>query len=475
MKLGYVGISIFLSIALQAATLQDAPKIKERIMPSGTNQEVVYSYYDALKDAKKGVVNISTQKKVKGVDMMRANPFMNDPFFRQFFGDAFGNLIPKDRIERSLGSGVVISNEGHIITNNHVINDADTIIVTLPGSTKEHKATVIGKDAKSDLAVIKIDNKDVAPLRFADSGDVREGDVVFAIGNPFGVGETITQGIVSALNKSGIGINDYENFIQTDASINPGNSGGALVDSRGALVGINTAILSKSGGNHGVGFAIPSNMVKKIAMQLIDSGKVERGFMGISIQDLTDEYATEYGKEGGALIIGLSVDSPASKAGLEVWDIVTEIEGQKIKDAADLKNKVGTYAPGEKINVKYIRDGKERTTTIKLTAYDDEGSASEGGSSEGGGVQGLSLLEMSDLFKQKYQIPQNISGVFVSDVKENSEAQKIGFAPQDIIIRVEGYEIKSIEDFKKAIKSYKGKTIRILVNRGGVILPLIKR
>ncbi len=473
MKAKHITLSLAVALSLHAFTLQDAPEIKERIQPQPQDQSVVYSYYDSIKEAKKGVVNISTQKKIKGSDMVRANPFMNDPFFRQFFGDSFGNLIPKDRIERSLGSGVIISEDGYIMTNNHVINDADTITVSIPGSTKEYKAEVVGKDAKSDLAIVKIDAKNLTPLRFGNSAELREGDVVFAIGNPFGVGETITQGIISALNKSGIGINDYENFIQTDASINPGNSGGALVDSRGALIGINSAILTKSGGNHGVGFAIPSNMAKKIATQLIKSGKVERGYMGVSIQDLSDEYSQTYGKDGGALVIDLSDDSPAKKAGLKVWDIITEIDGQKIKNAADLKNKVGSYAPNETIEVKYIRDKKEESVQIKLIPFPDEAKNDNG--YENGGIEGLSLSNITDNLRQSYGIPNSVKGVMVVEVQEGSAAEKIGFAPQDIIIRAEGYEINTLEEFKKAIKAYKGKAIRILVNRGGYIVPLIKR
>lgn len=254
--------SLFITYAL-AFSVSEAPAIERRVAPD-VSSGVVYSYHDSIKEAKRGVVNISTQKKVKGASGIDpSHPLFNDPFFKQFFGDMFGQVIPKDRIERSLGSGVIISKDGYILTNNHVIDGADKVIVSLPDNSKEYEAKVVGKDPRSDLAVIKIEGKDFPFVIFGSSNDLRVGDVVFAIGNPFGVGETVTQGIVSALNKSGIGINDYENFIQTDASINPGNSGGALVDSRGALVGINTAILSRTGGNHGVGFAIPSDMAKK--------------------------------------------------------------------------------------------------------------------------------------------------------------------------------------------------------------------
>ncbi|MFA6685778.1 MAG: trypsin-like peptidase domain-containing protein, partial [Arcobacteraceae bacterium] len=270
--------ALFLTINLNAVNIQDAPSDFVREMPK---QGVIASYYDAVKDAKKAVVNISTQKTVKQADIREQMPFFNDPLFREFF-KGFGDVVPQDRIQRSLGSGVIVSSDGYIITNSHVVDGADEITVTLAGdSTTEHKAKLIGTDPKSDVAVIKIEQKNLPFIQFANSNKVREGDVVFAIGNPFGVGETITSGIVSALNKSGVGINAYENYIQTDASINPGNSGGALVDSRGALVGINTAIISRSGGNVGIGFAIPSNMAKSIATSLVKDGVVKRGYLGV--------------------------------------------------------------------------------------------------------------------------------------------------------------------------------------------------
>ncbi|WP_334092719.1 trypsin-like peptidase domain-containing protein, partial [Helicobacter typhlonius] len=314
---------------LCAIDFLEAPKAQKRINPQVGN-DTIYSFNSSIEEAKKAVVNISTQKNVS--NQIPNHPMFNDPFFQQFFGDIYGQ-IPKDRIERSLGSGVIISSNGYIITNNHVIEDADKVLVSLSNSTKEYTAKVVGTDARSDLAVIKIDVNNLSPISFADSSNVLIGDVVFAIGNPFGVGESITQGIVSALNKSGIGINDYENFIQTDASINPGNSGGALVDSRGALIGINTAILSRTGGNHGIGFAIPSDMVKKIAKELVEKGSIKRGFLGVGIQDISKDLKESYGDNTGAVVISLEPQSPAAKAGLMVWDLITHVNGKKVSSA----------------------------------------------------------------------------------------------------------------------------------------------
>lgn len=235
------------------------------------------------------------------------------------------------RKSSSLGSGVIISKDGYIVTNNHVVEESDEIIVSLIDNSKEFKAKVVGLDPKTDLAVIKIDAKDLQAIVFADSSYLLEGDVVFAIGNPFGVGGSVTKGIVSALNKSGMGLNQYENFIQTDASINPGNSGGALVDSRGALVGINSAILSRSGGNNGIGFAIPSNMVETIAKTLIEDGRVDRGYMGVSIGDLTSDLKEVYTNKEGALVLGTEENGPAAKAGIVRGDLIIKIDDIHIK------------------------------------------------------------------------------------------------------------------------------------------------
>jgi serine protease Do len=281
---------------------------------------------------------------------------LNDPILRKFFGEDFDNLFNENRIQRSLGSGVIVSKDGYIVTNNHVIDNADEIIVTLSGEKIEYPAKVIGKDADSDLAVIKIDAKNLNPITFAYSSDLRIGDVIFAIGNPFGIGESISQGIISALNKNRVGINRYENFIQTDASINPGNSGGALVDSRGALIGLNSAILSRSGGNDGIGFAIPVDMVKSVVTKLIEDGKVTRGYLGVIIDDLSPELQKVYTKQEGALVLDVEKDTPADKYGLKRGDLIYKINDAFIKDRVDLQNVVGAFKPKQKIVLEVERN-----------------------------------------------------------------------------------------------------------------------
>ncbi|STP11332.1 serine protease Do [Helicobacter cinaedi] len=470
---------IFFILTLSSAfaiDFKEAPKIQKRINPQDGN-DAVYSFNSSIEQAKKSVVNISTQKNVS--NQFANHPMFNDPFFQQFFGDIYGQ-VPKERVERSLGSGVIISSDGYIITNNHVIEDASKVLVSLSDSSKEYVAKVIGTDSRSDLAVIKIEKNNLPPISFAQSSNVLIGDVVFAIGNPFGVGETITQGIVSALNKSGIGINDYENFIQTDASINPGNSGGALVDSRGALIGINTAILSRTGGNHGVGFAIPSDMVKKIAKELIEKGSIKRGFLGVGIQDINEDLKESYGDNSGAVVISLEPQSPAAKAGLMVWDLITHINGKRVSNAAELKNLVGMLSPNEKVVVKFIRDKQERVAQITLAELPDSNKdtkANPSSNAQGSSatIEGLSVEELSSNIRQLYGIPNNINGVVVTRVNANSKAAQAGFEVGDIIAQVENIAIKTPADLNNAFTRFKGKNKRVLVySSSGTKTILIK-
>lgn len=456
-------ISIMASISLSAATIEIAqmPKDSQRIEATASN--VILSYNNAIKDAKKSVVNIATTKKSKQNDQL--NELMQNPFFKEFFGNKMPELKQQERKSHSLGSGVIISSNGYIVTNNHVVEGADEIVVTLPDDEKEYKAKIIGQDSKTDLAVVKIEAKDLHVTKFGDSSNLQEGDVVFAIGNPFGVGETITHGIISALNKNNVGLNQYENFIQTDASINPGNSGGALVDSRGALIGINSAILSKSGGNNGIGFAIPSNMVQKIATSLVEAGKIDRGFMGVSIADLTNDLKELYENKQGALILMIEKNSPAEKGGLQVSDLILEIDGVKIKNANELKNTVAAIAPDKTIAITYERDKKVKTTKVKLAKMAGDEVVVSDEKSTVTPIEGLSLLEINDKTRAQYQIPKEIEGVLILDVTDNSKAEKMGFKEGDVIIQVEQIRISSLKDLNNALKEYKNSKKRVIINR----------
>ncbi|WP_104729262.1 Do family serine endopeptidase [Helicobacter felis] len=461
-----MAISVALVASLYAVgggniQIQNMPEVQKRI-GADNSSNTIYSYNTSVKEATKAVVNISTQKKIKSGFM--GGGLFNDPFFQQFFGDLY-NAIPKDRVERALGSGVIISADGYIVTNNHVIDKADKITVTLPGSNKEYIATLVGTDAEGDLAVIKIKKTGLPFIKFTNSSDILVGDLVFAIGNPFGVGETVTQGIVSALNKSGIGINNYENFIQTDASINPGNSGGALIDSRGGLVGINTAILSNTGGNHGIGFAIPSNTVKSTVTQLIKTGTIHRGYLGVSVQSVSSELANSYNGQEGAVVVNVEKDSPAQKAGLMIWDLITEVNGKKIRGDADLRNTIGSLSPNQRITLKFIRNKKEHTISLILSERKNPNrtETKTPHESSGGQLSGLKVQTLTLRMRKSMRLPEEIQGVFVEDVKSNSKAEEIGFRRGDVITQIEMIAVRNVEDFNRALIKYKNQPKRFLV------------
>jgi len=321
----------------------------------GSVTSTVYSYSNAVKKAMPAVVNIFTSKKP------RSSPhqdFLEDPAFRHFFGDQLDEPEPQAPPENSLGSGVIVSSQGLILTNNHVIATADSIEVALSDGRKM-TATVVGTDPDTDLALIKVDANDLPAITFASSDALNVGDVVLAIGNPFGVGQTVTQGIVSALGRSHLGINIYENFIQTDASINPGNSGGALINTEGNLVGINSAIYSRSGGSMGIGFAIPTTLARQVMEQIAAQGNVTRGWIGIEAQDITPELAESFrlNKAQGALIAGVLKHSPADRAGLRSGDILVAIEGKQVTDSGSMLNLIAALQPNQKATLQIVRDG----------------------------------------------------------------------------------------------------------------------
>ncbi len=451
-------ITLTFVYAKSSVEFKYSPHNMEREYP--TNQSRILSYNNILENVRTSIVNISIKKGINGTQL-NANPFLNDPFFREFF-KGYGD-IPQERIQQALGSGVIVSQDGYIVTNNHVIDGADKIIVNLAGDKKEYEAKLIGKDEKSDLAIIKIEAKNLNAITFYNSDKVKVGDVVFALGNPFGVGETITQGIVSATSRSGVGIVEYEDFIQTDASINPGNSGGALINSAGHLIGINSAIISKSGGNVGIGFAIPSNMVTTVATSLIESGKYTRAYLGVNISDISDDMSKFYNNSYGALITGVEDNSPAAKAELKRGDLIIEVNGKKIGSASELKNTIGSYAPSKTVTVKFLRDKKVNTKSVTLSTLE---SKTVNGELE---YKGLKLTQISSTHKQ--QLNLTINGVLVVNVDEKSEAYSAGVRKNDIIVQVEESEIATLDDFKKATASKEKK--RVFIYRKGYILAIV--
>ncbi|MDO7900163.1 Do family serine endopeptidase AlgW [Pseudomonas citrulli] len=331
--------------------LQQAPQPK-------TLLQGPVSYADAVTTAAPAVVNLYTTKVIN----KPSHPLFEDPQFRRFFGD---NSPKQKRMESSLGSGVIMSPEGYILTNNHVTSGADQIVVALKDG-RETLARVIGSDPETDLAVLKIDLKNLPAITIGRSDSIRIGDVTLAIGNPFGVGQTVTMGIISATGRNQLGLNNYEDFIQTDAAINPGNSGGALVDANGNLTGINTAIFSKSGGSQGIGFAIPVKLAMEVMKSIIEHGQVIRGWLGIEVQPLTQELAESFGLSGrpGIVVAGIFRDGPAQKAGLQLGDVILSIDGEPAGDGRRSMNQVARIKPTDKVTIQVMRNGKE----LKLTA-----------------------------------------------------------------------------------------------------------
>ena len=459
--------TILLSAALAASLMAGSIQFKnapaaERVMPEAGK---IISFNQAISHASRCVVNISTKKRIK----QNIPATFMDPFFRQFFNMPYGRMMPRERIQRALGSGVIISKEGYIVTNNHVVDGADEVKVTIPGHKKEYTAKIVGTDPKTDIAVIKIDAKNLPVIETGNSDKLKTGDLVFAIGNPFGVGESVSQGIISALGKDSVGINQYENFIQTDAAINPGNSGGALVDSRGVLIGINSAIITRSGANNGIGFAIPVNMVKRVATQLIEHGKVEYGYLGVSISNLTPDLLKIYKHNYGALVLNVDKSTPAAKAGVKRGDLIIAVDGKRVDDASDLKNTIGAMRPGTKVTLTIERDGKTRDITVKLGKFPDNTLKTFG---DKGVVEGLTLENLTPQIRKQMGIPDDIQGVMVTQVKEDSPAAKAGFMPGDIIIQIEDMTIKNVDDVAKAMKRYPGKK-RVYINRRGMIRILV--
>ena len=436
-----------------------------RVSPNSANE--ILSFYNSVKNSVQSIVNISAKKHVnEGIENLPLQMF-NDPFFKRFFGDQFGNQFKQNRIQRSLGSGVIISKDGYIVTNNHVIENAEEITITIGDETTEYNAKLVGRDADSDIAVIKIEaNIALRPIKLADSNSLLVGDVIFAIGNPFGIGSTVTQGIISALNKNKVGINRYENYIQTDASINPGNSGGALVDSRGALIGINTAIISKGGGNNGIGFAIPVAMVKDVVGKLVADGKVTRGYLGVAIADLDAESSKVYKRKEGGLVLDISADTPAAKGGLKRGDLIYAINGKNIKDRTALQNTIASFKPDEKVSLQVERDNKD--INISIVLGDRTSSLAEIPVDSSITVLGGLKLSAIDAENQKqFRLPSEISGILISDVEPKSKAEKSGFQAGDVIIQIEDIEIKNFANVEAALKKYNNKYKRIYVNRYG--------
>ena len=419
------------------------------------------------KRAKASVVNVSSVKKSKQDGQSFQNPFFDDPFFRRFFGEEFERRMPAPREfqQQGLGSGVIVTQDGYIITNNHVVEGADELNVSFPDK-RTFKAKVIGTDPKTDVAVIKIDASNLPALPWGDASQLEVGEMVLAVGNPFGLSQTVTMGIISAIGRANVGIVDYEDFIQTDAAINPGNSGGALVNLKGELIGINTAIFSRSGGYMGIGFAIPSTMAKSVMQSLIKHGKVIRGWLGVSIQDVTPDLAKEFGatENTGALVGDVMEDSPASKAKLERGDIITAYNGVSVRDSNHLRGLVAETSPGTTARLSVLRDKKPLDLTITIGELPKElAKASRDGS--GKGEHALAGITVENARQSGRSKPS--SGVVVTDIEPESQAERAGLQKGDVIREINRKPVKDVKDFERLASQLSSRSsVLILVNRG---------
>ena len=447
-----------------------AASIKEATH-SGT--EDTRGYSRVVKTVVPAVVNISTSRITKqDTSAMRDTPQM-DPFFRQFFGDQGPGRfnVPKERREKSLGSGVIVSPEGYVLTNNHVVDHATEITVTLKDK-REMKAQLVGTDPRTDIAVLKIDGTNFPYVTLGDSSKVQVGDIALAIGNPFGVGQTVTMGIVSAMGRANLGIEEVEDFIQTDAPINPGNSGGALIDDEGHLIGINTAILSgNSGGNQGIGFAVPVNLAHHVMDQILKNGKVERAYLGILPQDVTPAMAKAFGaKEAKGAVVGeITADSPASHSDLKQGDIILAVNGKPVDDANQLRLEIGLLSPGSTVNLSILRAGTPQQVSVKMGEFPSkEERASLEKDATGGSLEGVSVESLTPETAREMKLDPATKGVVVANIDPSSHAADAGLREGDVIQQVNHQSVKSVQDFDHAMSSAKkDDPTLLLINREG--------
>ncbi len=418
-----------------------------------------------LKPDLAAVVSITSSRIVK----VPQSPFFNNPFFQQFFGGQMPRG-PEEEREKGLGSGVIISPDGYILTNNHVV-DKGTDIKVMLADKREFPGKVIGTDPKTDIAVVKIAAAGLPTIPLGDSSKLQVGDYAFAIGNPFGVGETATMGIISATGRSGLDIEDYEDFIQTDAAINPGNSGGALLNARGILIGINTAILSGGGGNQGIGFAIPINMAKYVMDEILKHGKVVRGYIGVGIQEVTPTLGKAFNvpAEKGALVSSVDPNSPGGKAGLQRGDVITELNSQSITGPNELRLKVATMAPGTTVHLEVSRNGQSREVTLALgEAPTGKGAGNTPGeSAEDNTMRGVQVDEITDDIRQQLGLKAGTKGVVVTDVAGGSPAADVGLQRGDVIEQINRQPVDSVSEYQRLVEQAGKQSVILLIDRGG--------
>ena len=448
-----------------------APALADAAVPKSEAQ-VQLSFAPVVKTTAPAVVNVYSKTLVAQDTQLG---LFNDPFFRQFFGDQGNFSRPRKQVENSLGSGVIVDASGLIVTNNHVIRGGTDIRVVL-ADKREFEAKLLLADERSDLAILKIDvgDEELAALPFGDSDNLEVGDLVLAIGNPFGVGQTVTSGIVSALARTQVGISDYQFFIQTDAAINPGNSGGALVNMAGELVGINTAIFSRSGGSIGIGFSIPSNMVKTVVQSAESGKKIQRPWSGADLQDVTADIAESLGfaRPEGALVASLHPESPLLAAGLKQGDVILALDGHPIENAKEFNYRVATSKIGQQSIIEFQRDGKAREASVTLVAAPETTERSETLMEGNSPLQGMVVANLSPAVAEELGVPSSLSGVIALEIKTGPA--KRFFRKGDILLEINGVSIASVDDLQKAVSGDQSYW-EIQINRGGHKLQMTLR
>jgi Do/DeqQ family serine protease len=453
---------LVLTLALVLTTLSPAWAQTQRAVPK-TQADVKASFAPLVQKAAPAVVNVYATRKEK----QQRNPFMDDPFFRRFFGG--GDAAPRERVQRSLGSGVIVDPAGLIVTNHHVVENMTDVKVSLTDK-REFDAEIVLRDPRTDLAILRIKPAQPLPaLSFGDPDSLEVGDIVLAIGNPFGVGQTVTSGIVSALARTQVGISDYQFFVQTDAAINPGNSGGALVDMEGKLVGINTAIFSQSGGSHGIGFAIPADMVKIVVATAKSGGQmVRRPWFGAHLQNVSSDLVEGLGldRPTGALVSSVVAKSPAADAGLRTGDVILAFDGQPVTDPDAFGFRLGTRQVGGEAKLEVLRAGKKSVLTVRLVAAPDTRPRDPVELRGRWPLAGATLANLTPALAEELSLDGGDSGVVVSAVKDNSPAAELGLKKGDIIISIDGEPIASSRDAEKVQKS-RNYYWKLVINRGG--------
>jgi Do/DeqQ family serine protease len=435
--------------------------------------------YERIADAvTPSIVNIQTTQVIK----VQQSPFFSDPFFRQFFGNQFGPFnIPREQKEHALGSGVIVSPDGYIVTNNHVVAKASEIQVML-SDKRVFKAKVIGADPETDVAVVKIDAHGVPAAVWGDSSTLKVGDSVMAFGNPFGLNFTVTRGIVSAVGRAGLGIESFEDFIQTDAAINPGNSGGALVDIHGRVVGINTAIVSGGAGageagSNGIGLAIPASIVKHVMESLIKTGKVERGYLGVTVGDLSEKLASQFKAPdiSGALVEDVSPDSPAGKAGLEQGDVIRSVDGSRVESKDQLTSTIASMTPGSKVKLGILREGKQMTIEVVLGTRPTNLPlrAGEAKAPSKGTLRGMTVENLTPRIIDQLGLPAGTFGVVVTKLDPDSPAAQEGLQPGDVIQEIDHNRVKGVRDFDRLAATATGEVLLRIVRQGSGLFVVL--